>query len=202
MSEDVVTRPPGNLITGVVKAIRPRQWVKNVLVLAAPLAALGGPVRYDYGEVHFARDAASGLRGIVAVHDTRLGPALGGCRFLAYASERDALVDALGSALPEASISGIAAGLHVTVQLPEGDDEDAIRAEAERKHRTRKTHRPDAEDAETDQEFGQLAISVRKPEKAQSDRQAREEETAEPDFNNGLHRVPPESLFGLSGLGI
>lgn len=50
---------------------------------------------YDYGEVHFAHDAASGLRAIVAIHDTTLGPALGGCRFIPYAREEDALVDAL-----------------------------------------------------------------------------------------------------------
>lgn len=50
---------------------------------------------YDYGEVHFGRDPASGMRAIVAIHDTRLGPALGGCRFLSYAREEEALIDAL-----------------------------------------------------------------------------------------------------------
>lgn len=53
MSEEAapVTGPPSNLISGVVKAIRPRQWVKNLLVLAAPLAALGGNASYDYRDV-------------------------------------------------------------------------------------------------------------------------------------------------------
>jgi decaprenyl-phosphate phosphoribosyltransferase len=53
MSEEAapVTQPPTNLFIGIIKAIRPRQWVKNLLVLAAPLAALGGAVRYNYGDV-------------------------------------------------------------------------------------------------------------------------------------------------------
>jgi leucine dehydrogenase len=50
---------------------------------------------YDYGELYMARDAATGLRAIVAIHDTRLGPALGGCRFLPYGQELDAVTDAL-----------------------------------------------------------------------------------------------------------
>ena len=47
-----------------------------------------------------------------------------------YRARRDALVEALTEALPEAAVSGVAAGLHVTVQLPDGDNEQAIRDEA------------------------------------------------------------------------
>src|SRR5438309_2871906 len=41
------------------------------------------------------QDAASGYRGIIAIHSTTLGPALGGTRFWNYASDDDAIVDAL-----------------------------------------------------------------------------------------------------------
>jgi GntR family transcriptional regulator / MocR family aminotransferase len=47
-----------------------------------------------------------------------------------YRPRRDLLVEALGNALPEATIRGIAAGLHATVELPGDYDEQAILAEA------------------------------------------------------------------------
>ena len=68
---------------------------------------------YDYGEVHFKHDKASGLKAIVAVHDSRLGPALGGCRFLPYDADEDALVDALRLARGmtyKAALAGLAHG--------------------------------------------------------------------------------------------
>jgi GntR family transcriptional regulator/MocR family aminotransferase len=52
---------------------------------------------------------------------------------LRYGRRREALVAALAEALPEATVRGIAAGLHVTVELPQGDDERAISAEALRR---------------------------------------------------------------------
>ncbi len=48
-----------------------------------------------YERVVFAQDEAAGLRTIVAIHSTRLGPALGGCRIQPYASEDEALEDVL-----------------------------------------------------------------------------------------------------------
>lgn len=46
-------------------------------------------------QVLFCRDDVVGLRAIIAIHDTTLGPALGGCRLYDYASEADALKDVL-----------------------------------------------------------------------------------------------------------
>jgi leucine dehydrogenase len=46
-------------------------------------------------EVAFCFDAESGLQAIIAVHNTNLGPALGGCRMWPYASDDEALTDAL-----------------------------------------------------------------------------------------------------------
>ena len=46
-------------------------------------------------QVVFCHDPASGLKAIIAIHDTTLGPALGGTRLLPYENEEDALTDVL-----------------------------------------------------------------------------------------------------------
>ena len=46
-------------------------------------------------EVVFGHDPVSGLKTIIAIHSTALGPALGGARFFAYADEEAALFDVL-----------------------------------------------------------------------------------------------------------
>ena len=48
-----------------------------------------------YEQVVFFSDDQSGLRAIVAIHSTALGPALGGTRFYPYPNEEEALVDVL-----------------------------------------------------------------------------------------------------------
>jgi valine dehydrogenase (NAD+) len=49
----------------------------------------------DHEQVVFCRDEPSGLRAIIAIHSTALGPALGGTRFHPYPREEDALADVL-----------------------------------------------------------------------------------------------------------
>jgi len=68
---------------------------------------------YDFGEVHFRLDKATQLRAIVAIHDSRLGPALGGCRFIEYDTDEAAYIDALRLARGmtyKAALAGLAHG--------------------------------------------------------------------------------------------
>ncbi|CAM5498714.1 valine dehydrogenase [Streptomyces avidinii] len=46
-------------------------------------------------QVVLCQDRASGLKAVIAIHSTALGPALGGTRFHAYASDEEAVLDAL-----------------------------------------------------------------------------------------------------------
>ncbi|HEX9776165.1 MAG TPA: amino acid dehydrogenase [Actinomycetota bacterium] len=66
-----------------------------------------------YEQVVYGHDAPSGLRAIIAIYSTALGPALGGTRILPYPSEDDALADALrlGRAMAfKAACAGLALG--------------------------------------------------------------------------------------------
>lgn len=51
--------------------------------------------RRAHEQVVFCHDEVTGLRAVIAIHDTTLGPALGGTRMWSYASDADALEDAL-----------------------------------------------------------------------------------------------------------
>jgi len=51
--------------------------------------------RLGHKKVVFCNDRDTGLRAIIAVHSTQLGPATGGLRMWPYASEEDAVLDAL-----------------------------------------------------------------------------------------------------------
>jgi leucine dehydrogenase len=74
--------------------------------------------------LHFVDDRKSGLKAIIAVHSTRLGPAAGGARFWHYADDADALVDALrlsrGMSYKNA-MAGLALGGGKSVILADAD---------------------------------------------------------------------------------
>lgn len=50
---------------------------------------------HDYEELVFCQDEATGLKAIICIHDTTLGPGLGGTRIWDYETEEEALVDVL-----------------------------------------------------------------------------------------------------------
>ena len=67
----------------------------------------------DHEQVVFCTDRTAGLTAIIAIHDTTLGPSLGGIRMRTYASEEDAVTDALRLARAmtyKASLAGLEYG--------------------------------------------------------------------------------------------
>lgn len=49
----------------------------------------------NYEQLVYCQDGQTGLKALIAIHDTTLGPALGGTRMWAYGSEKEAVIDAL-----------------------------------------------------------------------------------------------------------
>lgn len=73
----------------------------------------GTLTRMGHEQVLFCQDEATGLKAIIAIHNTVLGPALGGTRMWNYATEQEALTDVLRLSRGmtfKASISGVNLG--------------------------------------------------------------------------------------------
>jgi len=77
-----------------------------------------------YGELHLGFDAPSGLRALVGIHSTKLGPAIGGSRIRFYDTEADAIDDVTRLAQGMAYKAAIA-------RLPHGGGKAVIMAPAD-----------------------------------------------------------------------
>jgi leucine dehydrogenase len=84
-----------------------------------------------FGDIYTKIDTNTGLHAIIAIHNTKLGPALGGCRFYSYSSPELALKDALrlsyGMTLKAAACGLPHGGAKAVILKPKGDfDRKAI----------------------------------------------------------------------------
>jgi leucine dehydrogenase len=96
--------------------------------------SLFAELKDEYEEVVFFHDPPSGLRAIVAIHSTLLGPSLGGTRYFPFPSEEDALRDVLRLArgmTSKAAVAGLdlGGGKAVIIGDPKRDkSEELLRA--------------------------------------------------------------------------
>ncbi|MDX3073542.1 Leu/Phe/Val dehydrogenase [Streptomyces sp. MI02-7b] len=72
--------------------------VRQTSGIVSPLWTLFRSDQGGHEQVVLCQDRATGLKAVVAIHSTALGPALGGTRFHAYASDEEAVADALNLA--------------------------------------------------------------------------------------------------------
>jgi len=80
---------------------------------------------HGFGELHMKIDPVTGMRAIIAIHSTKLGPALGGCRFVEYPDSNTALYDAMrlarGMSYKAASVGLPLGGGKAVILKPKGD---------------------------------------------------------------------------------
>ncbi|MGW6456821.1 Leu/Phe/Val dehydrogenase [Streptomyces sp. NPDC055078] len=103
-------------------------------VPGVPTDVLHTLFRSDQGgheQVVLCQDRASGLKAVIAIHSTALGPALGGTRFYPYASEQEAVADALNLARGMSYKNAMAGlghggGKAVIIGDPETDKSEAL----------------------------------------------------------------------------
>jgi leucine dehydrogenase len=74
----------------------PLDTCKNHASVAEPIEDfLDYALTHDFGDLHFKVDPKTGMKAIIAIHSTKLGPALGGCRFIHYPTTISAVHDAM-----------------------------------------------------------------------------------------------------------
>jgi leucine dehydrogenase len=94
------------------------------------MSVFSSPSFDNHELVSFTQDPTTGLKAIIAVHNTNLGPAVGGCRMYPYASDADALEDVLRlsrgmtyksalAGLPMGGGKAVIIGDHRTQKTPE-----------------------------------------------------------------------------------
>jgi leucine dehydrogenase len=92
------------------------------------------PAFDNHEGVHWFEDAKSGLRAVIAIHSTHLGPAAGGCRVWRYADDDAALGDALrlsqGMSYKNAMAGLVAGGGKSVILAPAGDFDRRVLFEA------------------------------------------------------------------------
>jgi leucine dehydrogenase len=94
--------------------------------LKAESNILGLMGQMEHENLLFFNDKETGLKGVIAVHDTTLGPSLGGCRIWHYQNEADAVWDVLRLSRGmtfKSSISGINLGGGKAVIISTNNDQ-------------------------------------------------------------------------------
>jgi leucine dehydrogenase len=87
-------------------------------------------LKHGFGDLHFKVDQATGMKAIIAIHSTKLGPALGGCRFIEYTNLNTAINDAMrlarGMSFKAASVNlPLGGGKSVIIKPPHPIDREA-----------------------------------------------------------------------------